>query len=82
MINPASVNVPCQLAFRRNDGSLLLKRYDTSYRRITAGRWIVFDPLGTCAGYSFFFNERQNNPPFSWADQKLEDRIFLTRHGF
>jgi hypothetical protein len=66
-------------ALRRHDGCLLLKVYDQTYRRVVAGKWVLFAADGTCVSHMRFFDSVKSQPPIRWADTKIEDRKWLDR---
>lgn len=70
------------IVFRNNEGCVLAKKYDSSFRRIIVGKWVLFDADGVCIGQCKFSNKIISTPPFQWADQKLRDQKFLKSHGF
>jgi len=76
--------LPCRADFaaRREDGALLVKRFDKAYRQVATGRWVLFDSAGVCITHQLFFNENLSLPPYAWADAELHARQALRRLGF
>lgn len=70
------------VAFRNGEGCVLVKKYDHTFRRIVAGKWVLFDADGVCLGQSKFFDQTICPPPFAWVEQKLKEQKFLKSHGF
>lgn len=70
------------IAFRNDDGCLLVKKYDTAFRTLVVGKWVLFDQDGVCLGHSKFFDQPVAVPPFEWVRQKLSEQKFLKKHGF
>ncbi len=69
-------------AMKHQTGSLLVKKYDKTYRRLVVGKWVLYDANGVCIGQSKFFDKPKCPPPIEWAEKKLKEQEFLKKHGF